>query len=476
MIPLRTDEQSKLPAWKAWQNKTPAEGITEIEYRARLGVLGNIGIVAGRNSGNLFQFEIDGLDLYAEVVAAIPELSDTWSVLSGGGNGIHIYGCADELPPTTIAKTGEHLEARFKSDGQQCVAPPSLHPVTKQAYTTYDSKPIRHFAQLTIGTIMAFIEAKRPLVVAPATMTRPLQPRIGAAATDEKGMVVDALRCMPAESIPYDGHGGSWISILAALTEAYGDAEAERIAETWSGWCSKPNEISDKIKSFKPGYKGQRATLGTIFFLAEQNGYERPLSILNNSKPLFDFENSDASSANLPQEGAYCHPDGDARNWMIALCKAFPGQRNMLKFARLWWGALRQSLVDPLDATYKALFAACKVLNIPITDSAIRDVTQIQVNIFIDACLRNRVQVVTPSIKYVFHHPSMGEFYKSQFRRKCEMAAEYLNFLKSRLGGARDRLRREGKYARGRVPLGYMVDRNKLSETHRQLVPLARNR
>lgn len=103
-------------------------------------------------------------------------------------------------------------------------------------------------------------------------------------------------------------------------------------------------------------------------------------------------------------------------------------------------------------------------------DRLFRDVTQIQVNIFIDVCARKQVQVITPSITYVFHHPTMGEFYKKQFRFKSEVAAEYLNFLKMRLGGARDRLRREGKYSGGRVPLGYMVDWDKDSKTFRKYI------
>lgn len=103
-------------------------------------------------------------------------------------------------------------------------------------------------------------------------------------------------------------------------------------------------------------------------------------------------------------------------------------------------------------------------------DRLFRDVTQIQVNIFIDACLRNRVIVITPSLTYVFHHPQMGSFYMKQFRFKSEMAAEYLNFIKQRLGGARNRILREGKFAGGRVALGYMVDMREDSPTYRRLV------
>lgn len=60
-------------------------------------------------------------------------------------------------------------------------------------------------------------------------------------------------------------------------------------------------------------------------------------------------------------------------------------------------------------------------------DRLFRDVTQIQVNIFIEACREAGVQVITPSWTYVFHHPIQGEFHKRAFRQKSEMAAAYLD-------------------------------------------------
>lgn len=105
-------------------------------------------------------------------------------------------------------------------------------------------------------------------------------------------------------------------------------------------------------------------------------------------------------------------------------------------------------------------------------DRLFRDVTQIQVNIFIEACRAAQVQIITPSITYVFHHPTMGDFYRKQFRFKSEMAAEYLNFLKMRLGKARERLMLEGKWAGQRLSTGYMADmRDEKSPTYRQIVP-----
>jgi len=96
-------------------------------------------------------------------------------------------------------------------------------------------------------------------------------------------------------------------------------------------------------------------------------------------------------------------------------------------------------------------------------DRLFRDMTQIQVNIFIDTCRRANVKVITPYITYDFAHPLHGEFHARQFRFKCDMAAEYLkSYVLGRLAPARQKLLREGKWAGARVPVGYMVDNRKV--------------
>lgn len=158
--------QGKLPTVKAWQTLTVAEGLAAVHEQVRKGWPDNLGIVAGHNSGHLFQLDIDigRLDFYREALEAMPELGDTWTVRTGSGKGVHVYGrCAGELPPTTLALyKGEHLEIRFKGQGQQCVAPPSLHPDTHQPYETLVRRPISVFEASTLDALIAFVEARRP--------------------------------------------------------------------------------------------------------------------------------------------------------------------------------------------------------------------------------------------------------------------------------------------------------------------------
>lgn len=95
-------------------------------------------------------------------------------------------------------------------------------------------------------------------------------------------------------------------------------------------------------------------------------------------------------------------------------------------------------------------------------DRLFRDVTQIQVNIFIEACKSNNVLVITPSMVYDFAHHSYGTFHARQFRFKSEMAADYIEtVVRGKLYAARKSLFLEGRWAGSSVPTGYMVDMRK---------------
>jgi uncharacterized protein (UPF0254 family) len=52
----------------------------------------------------------------------------------------------------------------------------------------------------------------------------------------------------------------------------------------------------------------------------------------------------------------------------------------------------------------------------------------IETNIFIDACKRNNVQVMTPMMIYDFAHPIMGSSHMKMFREEVQRAADYLQY------------------------------------------------
>lgn len=91
-------------------------------------------------------------------------------------------------------------------------------------------------------------------------------------------------------------------------------------------------------------------------------------------------------------------------------------------------------------------------------DRLFRDTTQIQVNLFIEACKQARVMVITPTVVYAFHDPQVGSFYMRQFRFKAEMSADFLQgFVVQRLAGARKHMARQGLWSGHPMPIGFVV-------------------
>jgi hypothetical protein len=95
-------------------------------------------------------------------------------------------------------------------------------------------------------------------------------------------------------------------------------------------------------------------------------------------------------------------------------------------------------------------------------DRLFRDITQIQVNIFIEACRKANVLVITPNIVYDFASELTGSFHARQFRFKCEMAADYIDtVIIGKLARAKRRLLMEGRWAGSAVVPGFMIDTRK---------------
>jgi DNA invertase Pin-like site-specific DNA recombinase len=95
-------------------------------------------------------------------------------------------------------------------------------------------------------------------------------------------------------------------------------------------------------------------------------------------------------------------------------------------------------------------------------DRLFRDETQIQVNVFIDACVKNNVRVITPYFKYNFADKHEGPYHRLLFRMRAEQAADFLNsYVRGRLYAAKERMVMQGMWMGGNINLGYMVDDRK---------------
>ncbi|MCL4880437.1 MAG: recombinase family protein [Anaerolineae bacterium] len=111
-------------------------------------------------------------------------------------------------------------------------------------------------------------------------------------------------------------------------------------------------------------------------------------------------------------------------------------------------------------------------------DRFFRDVTQIESNIFMDACRRNNVLVLTPTMVFDFDHPTQGRYHMQMFRDQAQRAADYLEYhVRGRLVKSRHWRSERGMWAGRKIAPGYMVDmREKLPDgsrnpNHRKYIP-----
>lgn len=157
---------------------------------------------------------------------------------------------------------------------------------------------------------------------------------------DLRAQVTAALSFIPARDIDY----ATWVSVLAALYHTFG-LDAESMAESWSGWCSKPGEIGEKIASFTRD-NGKKAGVGTIFHLARQHGYILPAR-------RYDESGSRPARAPTDSPSEWTSPPD---SWRSAMLDYFPASTALLM--ELLFRAIGAGLIDPQDFTALDLQAA----------------------------------------------------------------------------------------------------------------------
>lgn len=116
----------------------------------------NVGIMTGEPSGGLVVLDFDDENVYHDFCNVFSQYWDTYTVRTGRG-GYHVYlQAAGELPKTCEVPK----KVELKSTGRQVVAPPSIHPDTKKAYTVDNAKSV-----LTVtdwSDIIAWVNSFRP--------------------------------------------------------------------------------------------------------------------------------------------------------------------------------------------------------------------------------------------------------------------------------------------------------------------------
>ena len=133
-------------------------------------------------------------------------------------------------------------------------------------------------------------------------------------------------------------------------------------------------------------------------------------------------------------------------------------------------GTLRIDQREHLSALVERIYTdEIKVVFVYSESRLFRDEFQIQVDTFIKACYDHDVRVITANYVYDFRH---NPYAMQQFRMQCQIAADYIkNQVKGLLLPAKRRAAMRGQYVGGTVPMGYIVDYRKGSDTYRKYVP-----
>ena len=268
-IPLH----GKIPRLSGWQKlSTSTVNPATIQQWHDEGLLKNIGVLCGAASGNLLVFDFDGLDGYKTYCAQFPILSETLTVATGSGNGMHVYYRAETLPKSTgqLAVPGGHVE--IKADGRQVVAPPSVHPDTGALYEVYKRIDIHPLPSGDMQTILDWIakhnEPERtytPEPQAPSTNGTAHRAYAEAALTNETNLLA---------TMPSGGRNDQLTVAAFSLGQivAAGHLTRDEVKRALLGACQANNLIKDDgVKTFEATFEsGLRAGMGQPRYIPDR--------------------------------------------------------------------------------------------------------------------------------------------------------------------------------------------------------------
>jgi hypothetical protein len=150
--------QGKRPSCSDWkQYQQQAANVQTINAWHATDKLNNVGLVCGAVSGNLVVLDLDGAAGYPAFTATFPHLAETYTVATGGGVGKHIYWRVDELPESVKAMSTPIGNLEMCGEGRQVVAPPSIHPTTRQPYIV--ERPLDILRVTDLKEVVAWIES-----------------------------------------------------------------------------------------------------------------------------------------------------------------------------------------------------------------------------------------------------------------------------------------------------------------------------
>ena len=148
VIPCRVDKRPALTDWKEYQERVATYQEIDTWFSPRNATTHHsIGVVLGKVSGNLVCIDIDGFAAVQAFYEQFPKVSGlTLTVMTGSGQGIHLYFRVDKIP-VNITVHNDIGGFEIRGNGQYVIAPPSPHPSGRH-YKTIALRQIAHVGHL----------------------------------------------------------------------------------------------------------------------------------------------------------------------------------------------------------------------------------------------------------------------------------------------------------------------------------------
>lgn len=228
--------------------------------------------------------DIDAKDYGGDLQRAreqVASLQPSITVASGGGyHGLLLL----DTPLAIHDDNRADVKRTLKGIAKHVSSDPSVAELARvlRLPGTVNTKPERAGARCEVVDAQPIRYRYEDLFLKYAALIPQASRHAGASSLDptDQSEVVEALKCIPADSIPY----GDWIKVMAALYHDLDETTAASLAQQWTGWCSQPGEVDDKIASFSSGASATTAHLGSVFHIAKQFGYVRQRALTTGNK------------------------------------------------------------------------------------------------------------------------------------------------------------------------------------------------
>lgn len=261
VIPLMPKQKGpKLPGWPTFCNELMRPESVKDFYNKNH----NIGLALGPASG-VCAVDIDTDD--EEWLKKIKKLLPESPVKKRGAKGFTAFYKFNGLPSKSVKSDDGTAGIDFLSTGKQTVLPPSVHPmgmnyewITKETLLSFPKGNLPELSETTLDQLLSLF---RPRVKKVEEM-----PEVHY--TDANIETVQKALSYIDPDQSYD----NWIQVGLALQSQFGEKEGGEIFVNWSARGKKFDGISECLKKFHSFRDPREITIGTLFFIAKQYGYE----------------------------------------------------------------------------------------------------------------------------------------------------------------------------------------------------------